>query len=71
MAFVWLDAEGAGVPVQETAAEVCRLLEEDPEQMFVELLFDGGENDFHSIYVDKASVVAVEVGRGHEVEEAE
>lgn len=71
MAFIWLDAEGAGVPVQETAAEVCRMLEEDEAQMFVELLFDGGGNDFHTIYVDKASIVAVETGRGHEVEEAE
>jgi hypothetical protein len=70
MAFIWLDTEGNGLAVQETARTMKDRFEED-EGMFLEALIATGteENPWRTIFVDKASVVAIESGSGY-LEEA-
>ena len=68
MAFIWLDSEGEGVTVQETASEARRKIEEDDEPGFAELLLDPGDGEpgFRTIFIDKASIIAIEQGAGVE-----
>lgn len=68
MAFIWLDTEGNGVVVQETAAEVRRKIEdEDDDTSLIEFLRDtegGDEEAFRSIFISYEHIVAIETGRG-------
>lgn len=65
MAFIWLDTDGNGLAVQETARTIKDRFEEDGG-MFLEALIATGteENPWRTIFVDKASVVAIESGGG-------
>lgn len=67
MAFIWLDTEGNGVVVQETAAEVRRKIEdEDDDTRFIEFLRDAetDEEAFRSIFLSYENIVAIETGAG-------
>lgn len=67
MAFIWLDTEGNGVVVQETAAEVRRKIEdEDDDTRFIEFLRDTetDEEAFRSIFLSYENIVAIETGAG-------
>lgn len=65
MAFIWLNPEGEGVAVQETAAEARRRIE-DEDSRFVGFLLDpcDGTEPYKTVYVERASVYAIESGRG-------
>jgi hypothetical protein len=68
MALLWMDAEGNGISVVETAAEARRKIEAKPydeQPQLVEFLVDGGDKDnWRMIYVDRDSIYAVEQGTG-------
>lgn len=66
MAFVYIDAEGNGFSIQETAAEFINRVEGDDEQLFVPALKATNEDEdpWRRVYIDKASIIAVEVGAG-------
>lgn len=68
MAFIWLDTEGNGVVVQETAGEVRRKIEdEDDDTRFIEFLRDteGGKGEaFRPIFLSYDQIIAIETGAG-------
>lgn len=68
MAYVWLDTEGNGITVQETAADVHRKVEEE-EGCYVALFREQEDGEsWRTIYVYKDSIYAIEQGAGAGVE---
>lgn len=72
MAFIWLNPNGDGPVVQETAAEVARRLEASDDR-FVEFILDPLDDTaaYKPIFIEKEAVWAIESGRGQVTEEIE
>lgn len=66
MALLWMDADGNGISVAETASEVKRRVEEEDAPRFIEFTVDtGGEEDpWRSIYIEHDCIYAIEQGAG-------
>lgn len=67
MALLWMDAEGNGISVSETAAVARNRVEaaDRDDEHFVEFTVDGGgEDNWRTIYVDRDTVYAIEQGTG-------
>jgi len=68
MALLWMDAEGNGISVAETAAVSRRRIEDADrdDEHFVEFTVDGGtqEDSWRTIYIDRDCIYAVEQGAG-------
>jgi hypothetical protein len=80
MALIWMEQSGDGVSVVETAAEVIRKLEDEPEDVderkqyicFTLMPAEDEPDDvdpWRNIFIDRDSVYAVEQGQGHNTEE--
>jgi len=65
MAFIWIDTDGNGISVTETARAMVARFEEDGGQFIEATAAGDGEDDpWRTIFIDKVSIIAIESGPG-------